>query len=137
MKSRFSLILFVLTLITLLACEKEKSTLPTPETVKSVLTNGLTKTWTLSKLYVNGTQQTLTGGQARFTKTFKANNSWLDSDGNVGTYTLPTASSIQEITTNLSSGTRTINYTIKECGTSVLDVEYAIASTTYRLVFTL
>jgi hypothetical protein len=132
-----ALLLACIAFFTLPSCEKEKNTAPTVETVKSALTNGLTKTWTLSKLYVNGTQQTLTAGQARFTKTFKTNNSWLDSDGNIGTYTLPTTTTIQEITTNLSSGTRTINYTIKECSTGVLDVEYAIASTTYRLVFTL
>jgi hypothetical protein len=137
MKYRFNLVLVFITFFTFLACEKEKDISPSPDTIKSILSNGLTKTWTLTKLYVNGTQQTLTAGQARFTKTFKANNNWLDSDGNIGTYSLPNINSLQEVTTNHPSGTRTINYTIKECNTTILDVEYVIANTTYRLVFTL
>jgi hypothetical protein len=124
-------------IITLLSCQKEKSTSPTTDTIKSVLTNGLTRTWTLSKLFVNGAQQTLTAGQARFTKTFKANNTWLDSDGNLGTYSLPNITTLQEITTNLPSGARTINYAIKECSVTTLDIEYVISGTTYRLIFTL
>ena len=132
---KLAFVLFYLGLF--ISCQKDNSALVTTDSIKSILTNDLTKTWTLSKLYVNGTQQTLTAGQARYNKTFKTNNSWLDSDGNLGTYTLPNITSIQEITTNLASGTRTINYTIKECSKNTLDVEYAIGGSTYRLVFTL
>jgi hypothetical protein len=119
------------------SCQKDKSTEATAESIKATLTNNLTKTWTLSKLYINGTQQTLTPGQARYTKTFKINNSWFDSDGYIGTYTVPNPTAIQEVTTNYFSGTRSIIYAIKECSTASLDIEYTEGNNTYRLIFTL
>ena len=101
----------------------------TVDTVKSNLNNGLTKTWTLSKLYVNGTQTTLTAGQARYTKTYKADNTWLDSDGYLGTYALTNPQSLSEITTNYPGGARTITYAIKASTATSLDVEYTQGST--------
>jgi hypothetical protein len=88
-------------------------------------------------MFVNGTQATLTAGQARYTKTFKTDNTWIDSDGYVGTYTVPNTTALIEITTNMSSGSRTISYTIKSISVTSLEVEYSIASTTYRLIFSL
>jgi hypothetical protein len=123
--------------VMLFSCKKESSSGPTTDSVKNMLTGGVTKTWTLSKMFVNGTQATLTAGQARYTKTFKTDNTWIDSDGYVGTYTVPNTTALIEITTNMNSGSRTISYTIKSISVTSLEVEYSIASTTYRLIFSL
>ncbi len=136
----FSLKGYVITsflVLFLFSCKKDGSGEATVDTIKSNLNNGLTKTWNLSKLYVNGTQMTLTPGQARYTKTYKVDNTWLDSDGYLGTYSVASVQSISEITTNASGGSRTIVYTVKACNSTQLDVEYTLASTTYRLVFVL
>ena len=64
-----------------------------------------------------------------------SDNTWFDSDGYVGTYSVPNQTSIQEITTNATGGSRTINYTIKSSTMVGLDVEYTLGNTTYRLVY--
>jgi hypothetical protein len=119
------------------SCKKEGGENATVDTVKAALTNNLSKTWTLNKLYVNGTQTTLTAGQARYTKTFKVDNTWLDSDGYLGTYSLPNPQAISEVTTNQLGGAQTIVYKINSCTTTQLDVEYTQGTTVYRLVFIL
>ena len=134
--SRVPVILFTCCLF-FLSCKKDGSSEVTVDTVKSNLNNGLTKTWTLSKLYVNGTQTTLTAGQARYTKTYKVDNTWLDSDGYLGTYSLNNPQALSEITTNYPGGAQTITYAIKTSTATSLDVEYTQGLTTYRLVFTL
>jgi hypothetical protein len=123
--------------ILFLSCKKEGSVNATVDTVKATLTNDLSKTWSLNKLYVNGTQTTLTAGQARYTKTFKVDNTWLDSDGYLGTYSLPNPQAISEVTTNQLGGAQTIVYKINSCTTTQLDVEYTQGTTVYRLVFIL
>jgi len=128
-------VFFFICLIGLFSCSKEKSPEQTAESVKSSLTSGVTKTWALKKLFVNGTQSTLTPGQALYTKTYKADNTWLDSDGYAGTYTVPSPTLIIEITTNLPAGNRNDTYTIKSISVTSLEVEYSVSSTTYRLVF--
>lgn len=105
------------------------------DSVKTKLNNGLSKTWQLTKMYSNGTEQPLTAGQSRYTKTFKYDNTWFDSDGYIGTFTLLSPSALQEITTNASGGSRIINYTIKSSSVVGLDVEYTLGTTTYRLVY--
>ena len=134
--SKFFLFIGFVSLLAL-SCKKDSSGEATVDTVKSNLNNGLTKTWTLNKLYVNGTQTTLTAGQARYTKTYKVDNTWLDSDGYLGTYSLNNPQALSEITANYPGGPQTITYAIKSSNATMLDVEYTQGSTTYRLVFTL
>jgi len=117
------------------SCKKDGSSEVTVDSVKSNLNNGLTKTWILGKLYVNGAQTTLTAGQARYTKTYMADDTWLDSDGYAGTYTVPSPTQIIEITTNLPAGNKNDTYTIKSISVTSLEVELTVSSTTYRLVF--
>ena len=102
-----------------------------------MLNSGANKTWTISKYYVNGTLQTLTAGQARYTKTYKYDNTWIDSDGYLGTYTVNNPSSITEATTNAGSANRTINLKVNSISTTALDVEYTEGTTTYRFVYAL
>jgi hypothetical protein len=130
-------LILILLLITVIACKKDGGVNASVDTVKATLTNDLSKTWTLSKLYVNGTLTTLTPGQARYTKTYKVDNTWLDSDGYVGTYNLPNPQALSETTTNLPGGSQSISYKVNLCTTTQLDVEYTQGTTVYRLLFIL
>ena len=132
---RFTIL--ILCLLTVFSCKKESEKGSSVDSMKSTLTAGVTKTWTLSKMYIDGSEVALTLGQARYTKTYKADNTWIDSDGYAGTYTIPNPTALTEVTTNLPSGSQTINYLIKYCSTTSLEVEYSAANTTYRLIFSL
>ena len=132
---RFTIL--ILCLLTVFSCKKESEKGSSVYSIKSTLTAGVTKTWTLSKMYIDGSEVALTPGQARYTKTYKADNTWIDSDGYAGTYTIPNPTALTEVTTNLPSGSQTINYLIKYCSTTSLEVEYSAANTTYRLIFSL
>lgn len=130
-----ALLFSLVSLIVFISFSCNKKEVSAGESVTTKLNNGLSKTWQLTKMYSNGTEQTLTVGQSRYTKTYKYDNTWFDSDGYVGTYSVPNQTSIQEITTNATGGSRTINYTIKSSTMVGLDVEYTLGNTTYRLVY--
>jgi hypothetical protein len=119
------------------SCKKESSKEPTINSIYTSLHNGLVKTWTLKKLYVNGVESTLTQGQARFTKTYKVDNTWYDSDGYLGTYSVPSITTLTEATTNSTPTSQSTTYVIKGCTTTSLDIEYTQGTTTYRLVFSI
>ena len=105
--------------------------------VKSLLNSGGNKTWSITKYYLNGSLQTLTAGQSRYTKTFKYDNTWIDSDGYSGTYTINNPTSLTEVTSNAGSANRTLNYKINSISTTSLDVEYVEGQNTYRFVYAL
>lgn len=135
---RTSLILSFALLLIFSSCNGKKDTSSdTVSGVKAQLNSGTNKTWTISKYYVNGALQTLTAGQARYTKTYKYDNTWIDSDGYSGSYTLNNTTSLSETTTNAGSANRTVNYKINTISTTALDVEYTEGSTTYRFVYAL
>lgn len=136
-KQKLTFFFFITTLSLLISCKKEFSKAATIESVKATLTNGLTKKWELSEFYIDGVEQSLTSGQSRYSKTYKINDTWFDSDGNIGTYIFTSPSTFTEITTNYFSGSRTLLYTIKECSITTLDIEYSISSVTYRLIFSI
>jgi hypothetical protein len=116
------------------SCKKNDSVTSIISTYKEIITGRNVKTWTLNKLFVNDTESPLTPGQSRFTKTFKIDNTWIDSDGHSGTYVI---SSIQRITetTLVPAQTEKIEYTIRSIENTKLELEYNFANTSYRLVF--
>ncbi|MFZ9695372.1 MAG: hypothetical protein ACO3AY_05820 [Chitinophagaceae bacterium] len=136
-KQKLTFYFFITTLSFLISCKKEFSKAATIDSVKATLTNGLTKKWELAKFYIDGVEQSLTTGQSRYSKIYKINDTWLDSDGSIGSYNFTSPSTFTEITTNYFSGSRTLLYTIKECSITTLDVEYSISAVTYRLIFTI
>lgn len=105
--------------------------------ITSTLSNNSTRTWKLEMLYKNDQVQTLTPGQLIYTKTYKKDNTWEDSDGYKGTYTLPTEKLLKEITTNSSGGTLTIDYTIIKITVESLTVEYTFNQDKYKFVYKL
>ena len=105
--------------------------------ITSTLSNNSTRTWKLEMLYKNDQAQTLTPGQLIYTKTYKKDNTWEDSDGYKGTYTLPTEKLLKEITTNSSGGSLTIDYTIIKITVESLTVEYTFNQDKYKFVYKL
>lgn len=128
--------LFVVVFNLLLSCKKETKYDKKIENIKVMLTGGDIKIWTLSKLYVNDSELNLTPGQSRFTKTYKINNTWIDSDGYSGTFNVPGIQNLSE-STLFPPQLDKRDYIIKSINNSNLELEYSIANSTYRLIFTL
>jgi hypothetical protein len=112
------------------SCKKDEDPIAA---LKQKLTDNSTKVWKLSKLFVNGSQQTLTPGQLSYTKTFNTNGNWSDSDGYSGTFKIETTKLLKETTTVGGSGI--VSYKINALADNQLDVEYTIGQETYRLVY--
>ena len=129
---RYSVVLLLF--ISISSCKKNESSVGSIFNYKQILTGGGVKTWTLNKLFVNGTENTLTPGQTRYTKSFKADNTWVDSDGHSGTYIIASIQKITE-TTIVPAQTEKIEYTIRSMENTKLELEYTFSNITYLLVF--
>lgn len=105
--------------------------------IESTLSNNSSRTWKLEKLYKNDQAQTLTPGQLIYTKTYKKDRTWEDSDGYKGTFTLPTDKLLKEVTTNSTGAPLTIEYTIVNVTTESLTVEYTFNQDKYKFVYKL
>jgi hypothetical protein len=116
------------------SCKKNDSLSKSISTYQQIITGGSIKTWTLNKLFVNDTESILTPGQARFTKTFRVNNTWIDSDGHSGTFIIASMQRITE-TTIVPAQTEKIEYTIRNIENNKLELEYTLANIKYTLVF--
>jgi hypothetical protein len=127
----FLLIIF----IGFISCSKKDN----PNTVKYVktqLTANKTKTWLLKAFFVNGQSQTLTPAQSAYTKTYNYDETWVDSDGYKGTFSILTVISIKEVTSNAIAGSSTIQYDIVSINDTRLTIEYTFNQVKYRFDFT-
>ena len=84
---------------------------------------------------MNNAAQPLTPAQAIYTKTYKNDYTWKDSDGYSGTFTVPSTKELQEVTANAQGGPLTITYTIVEFTSTELTIEYTYNQGTYKFVF--
>ena len=125
-----SIILLSILTISFQACKKDTD--PIAE-INNKLSSGNTKIWKLNKLFINGSQQTLTPGQLAFSKTYNKSGNWSDSDGYSGTFKVETIKLLKETTT--VGGTSTISYKINSITDNQLDVEYTFGQETYRFVY--
>jgi len=105
--------------------------------VESTLSNSSSRTWKLEMLYKNDQAQTLTPGQLIYTKTYKKDKTWEDSDGYKGTFTLPNDKLLKEVTTNSTGAPLTIEYTIVKITVESLTVEYTFNQDKYKFVYKL
>jgi hypothetical protein len=105
--------------------------------IESTLSNNSSKTWKLEKLFKNDQAQTLTPGQLIYSKTYKKDRTWEDSDGYKGTFTLPTDKLLKEVTLNSTGSPLTIEYTIVNITTESLTVEYTFNQDKYKFVYKL
>jgi hypothetical protein len=122
-------------IVGLSSCSKKEN----PNTVKYVktqLTANKTKTWRLKAVIVNGQSQTLTAAQSAYTKTYNSDETWLDSDGYKGTFSILTVTSLKVVTSNAIAGTSTIQYDILTIDGTRLIVEYTFNQVKYKFEFT-
>jgi hypothetical protein len=114
---------FVLALAFFSACTKTET--PPAETPKTSIENlaGTTaKVWGISELYINDTLFPLDNVQLQYTKTYKKDNSFEDSDGLKGTFTLSNdGKTLVETTTVGGAGVNT--FTVNSLTASKLDVK--------------
>jgi hypothetical protein len=134
MKKYFIPILLIVT-VAFWGCGKDISIFSSPKVVAGGLTNYSTRTWRLKALFINNASQTLTPAQAIYTKTYKNDYTWKDSDGYNGTFTVPNTKEIQEVTANTQGSLQTITYTIVDFTPTELTVEYSYNQATYKFVF--
>ena len=132
-----NLLLFsFLSCLTIFCSCSKKDNPNTVKYVKTQLTANKTKTWLLKAVFVNGQSQTLTAAQSAYTKTYNSDETWLDSDGYKGTFSILTVTSIKEVTSNTVAGVSTIQYNILTINGSKLVVEYTFNQVKYRFEFT-
>ena len=115
------------------SCSKKDNN--TQDNSKANISNNNAKSWKLTKIFINGSLQNLTGAQLLFTKTYKSDDTWQDSDGYSGTYSIVSPQLCKEITINASGGNTTIDYKINSLNQFTLDMEYTFNQQTYRFVY--
>ena len=114
---------------TFLGCTKDQVL------VAEYLTNKSSRTWKLKDLYINDAKQSLTPAQKIYTKTYKTDYTWLDSDGYDGTFTIDGKTALHETTANATGGPLTIDYTITNIQTSYFSIEYTLNQQKFKFVF--
>jgi hypothetical protein len=89
MKHKLTVLLFLsITLLSINSCKKNTDN-PTPTpTPSEILNAGSSKTWQIEKIYINDTLLALTPEQLNYTKTYKSDSSFFDSDAISGKYKL-------------------------------------------------
>jgi len=103
--------------------------------LKNNLCGGNTKIWKFSKFILNGTEQTLNAAELAYTKTYKSDGTWLDSDGYTGTFNIGSSVLLKEITTNSNPPNSTTDFIINSISSNLIDVEYTVNSQTYEYVY--
>jgi hypothetical protein len=83
----FISVLLVLSFVTFSSCKKKDKPAPTPSTIEMLTSNG-SKTWQIEKLYINDTLFSLNAEQLKYTRTYKSDSTFFDSDGIGGKYVL-------------------------------------------------
>jgi len=116
------------------SCSKSSSSDPIAN-MKFNLTGGGVQTWKLSKFILNGNAQTLTTAELAYTRTYKSDGTWLDSDGYNGTFSIGSLVLLKEVTTNSNPPNSTIDYVINSISGTSIDVEYTSNSQTYEFVY--
>ena len=77
-----------ISLLSLTSCGKDKDPEPVTPTAIELMAGSNSKTWGIEKLYVNDTLIALNADQLRYTKTYKRDSTYTDSDGLSGRWNL-------------------------------------------------
>ena len=75
-------------LLSLASCGKDNDPDPMPPSAVEIMAASGSKTWGIEKLYVNDTLIALDADQLRYTKTYKRDSTYVDSDGLSGRWNL-------------------------------------------------
>jgi len=122
----------LLSLLLLLAgCSKSDSTDPITERSSYLVSNASSLgKWRLTSLKSGATNVALTATQAVYTKRYTTDNKFSDTDGLIGTWSMPTADQLVEVFTNFSSGVSVTQvYKINIITTSQLNLTYTVNGT--------
>ncbi|MFN9109509.1 MAG: hypothetical protein ACK5XN_05490, partial [Bacteroidota bacterium] len=73
--------LLSISLLSLTSCGKDKDPDPISPSAAELMAGSSSKIWGIDKLYINDTLITLDADQLRYTKTYKRDSTYVDSDG--------------------------------------------------------
>lgn len=125
------LVAILLPMLILISCSKNDSPNPITEQSNYLVKNSSSiGKWKLTGLTVGTVVQKLTSSQALYVKRYSTDLSYSDSDGLVGTWSMPTANTLVEVYTNFSSGVSvTQTYKINIISASQLNLTYSVNGT--------
>ena len=125
------LVAILLPMLILISCSKNDNTDPITEQSNYLVKNSSSiGKWKLTGLTVGAVVQRLTYSQALYAKRYSKDLSYSDSDGLVGTWSMPTANTLVEVYTNFSSGVSvTQTYKINIISASQLNLTYSVNGT--------
>jgi len=93
--------------------------------------------WRLTSLKSGTTNLALTATQAVYTKRYTTDNKFSDTDGLVGTWSMPTADQLVEVFTNFSSGVSVTQlYKINSVTATQLNLTYTVNGTEITAIYT-
>jgi hypothetical protein len=92
--------------------------------------------WKVDSIKINGEGLNLSNSQLKYTKTFKFQGGFLDSDGQLGTWEMPSLT-VLEISILNTKTEKSLSYEIKELNSIKLDLELQDGSDRYEYFFIL
>ncbi len=93
--------------------------------------------WQLSVIYIAGVSQNLTASQKAYQKKYAVDGKFSDTDGLIGTWSIPAKDSLIETYSNFSSGTPVIQaYKIENISTSQLTLLYPVNGINVTTIYT-
>jgi len=148
MKTKFTLLIILISSILFLGCDGTKDVPETREQrVVRYLTGVGNKYWHLKEVYVNQVKQSLTNDQLTYTKTYTSDPSnsdplnaktgtFVNSDKLIGKWKLTSdGTELQETYLNNTGGPVKVPYSINAITDSMLDMEYLVNMTLVREVY--
>ncbi|MBM3921442.1 MAG: hypothetical protein FJ347_09515 [Sphingomonadales bacterium] len=101
-----------------IGCKKKTDDPPAP-TKQELFSGKTSKTWQIQKLYMNDTLYVLSPQELQYTITYKADSTYMDSDGMGGKYLMDIAGA-KLIETLTTGGTGKFTYNIETLNESIL-----------------
>ena len=124
-------------LLSLSSCGKDKDPDPVPPSAVELIAGNSSKIWGIEKLYINDTLIALDADQLRYTKTYRLDNTYMDSDGLSGRWNLSNNNaSLTEILEQGGQGTLT--YKVESLSAASLKIRLISDGTdTYNTLYEL
>lgn len=122
---------FLLLLMLVIGCSKSDSVDPITERSSYLVSNSSSiGKWKLISLKSGTTNLALTATQSVYAKRYTTDNKFSDTDGLIGTWSMPTADQLVEVFTNFSSGVSVTQvYKINSITAAQLNLTYTVNGT--------
>ena len=127
-----------LLMLLIIGCSKSDSVDPITERSSFLVNNASSLgKWRLTSLKSGTNNLPLTATQSVYTKRYTADNKFSDTDGLVGTWSMPSADQLVEVFTNFSSGVSVTQvYKINSVTASQLNLTYTVNGTEINAIYT-